>query len=189
MSTLLYKIDIFQKEWFADSTYCWKGYPYHYLSSGIFWYYQIEMSFYWSLLFSQFFDIKRKGAKCAKYAGFQKICDAGFAIMGIVWFVTRLVIYPLKVLKTSWFECKSIVGIYPSLYVFNAMLLVLLILHVYWFKLIVIVAYRAICKSDEVSQYPTNNNPQYTLTSRYDVVGQLGEIESNKPSYLFQHLN
>ncbi|CAG2201557.1 CERS5_6 [Mytilus edulis] len=183
---------LWDKEWFADSTYCWKGYPYHYLSSGIYWYYQIEMSFYWSLLFSQFFDIQRKDfwemffhhlatiflltfswslnfirvgtlvlvihdavdfwleiAKCAKYAGFQKLCDAGFAIMGIVWFVTRLVIYPFKVLKTSWFECKEIVGIYPSLYVFNAMLLVLLILHVYWFKLIVIVAHRAIFKSHE----------------------------------------
>ncbi|CAC5422547.1 CERS5_6 [Mytilus coruscus] len=179
----------------------WKGYPYHDFWEMFFHHLAtiFLLTFSWSLNFTRVgtlvlvihdaVDFWLEGAKCAKYAGFQKICDAGFAIMGIVWFVTRLVIYPLKVLKTSWFECKSIVGIYPSLYVFNAMLLVLLILHVYWFKLIVIVAYRAICKSDEVSQYPTNNNPQYTLTSRYDVVGQLGEIESNKPSYLFQHLN
>ena len=88
-------------------------------------------------------------AKLMKYIGLQKVCDVCFAIFGVVWFITRLVIYPTKVLKTTWFECRAVVGGYPSLFFFNGMLLILLVLHVYWFKLIVIVAYSAIFKNGE----------------------------------------
>ncbi|XP_048220655.1 ceramide synthase 5 [Perognathus longimembris pacificus] len=46
--------------WFWDTRQCWYGYPFQPLSKGLFYYYIVELAFYWSLMFSQFIDIKRK---------------------------------------------------------------------------------------------------------------------------------
>ncbi|XP_012660932.1 ceramide synthase 5 [Otolemur garnettii] len=46
--------------WFWDIRQCWQGYPFQPLSSGLYCYYIMELAFYWSLMFSQFTDIKRK---------------------------------------------------------------------------------------------------------------------------------
>ncbi|KAK3108881.1 hypothetical protein FSP39_017849 [Pinctada imbricata] len=192
-SIFIYGVTVlWDKPWFADSINCWIGYPKHTLSSGIFWYYMIEISFYWSLMFSQFMDVKRKdfwemfahhcatimlltfswsgnfvrvgtlvlcihdavdywmeAAKMAKYIKAQKLCDALFAVFGIVWFITRLVLYPTKVMWSTYFECKSVVGPFPSLYIFNGLLVILLILHAYWFSLIATVAYTVLTKQGE----------------------------------------
>lgn len=183
---------LWDKPWFAESIQCWVGYPQHDLSPGVFWYYMIEISFYWSLMFSQFMDVKRKdfwemfthhcaticlltfswcgnfvrvgtlvlcihdavdywleAAKMAKYIKAQRLCDVLFAIFGIVWFITRLVLYPTKVMWSTYFECKQIVGPFPSCYFLNCVLVVLLILHAYWFSLIVTVAYTVLSKQGE----------------------------------------
>ena len=39
---------------------CWYNYPYHYVDSDVWWWYMGELSFYWGLLITQFFDVKRK---------------------------------------------------------------------------------------------------------------------------------
>ncbi|KAJ8314135.1 hypothetical protein KUTeg_008696 [Tegillarca granosa] len=139
---------VLMKPWLWDSTQCWVGYPHHHVPPEIFWYYMIEMGFYWSLMFSQFVDVKRKdfwemfahhcatlflmffswsgnfvrvgtlvlvvhdavdywmeAAKMAKYCDAQKLCSVLFAIFGVVWFITRLVIYPLK---GCWFSLLTI---------------------------------------------------------------------------------
>lgn len=50
-----------KKPWFWQTTEIWLGYPQlHYIDSEVWWYYMIELSFYWSLFFSQFADAKRK---------------------------------------------------------------------------------------------------------------------------------
>ena len=46
--------------WFWDTRQCWHSYPYQPLTSGLYYYYIMELAFYWSLMFSQFTDIKRK---------------------------------------------------------------------------------------------------------------------------------
>lgn len=51
---------LWDKPWLWDIKYCYYNYPYHPVTSDIWWYYMISMSFYWALSFSQFFDVKRK---------------------------------------------------------------------------------------------------------------------------------
>ncbi|XP_055357925.1 ceramide synthase 6-like [Paramacrobiotus metropolitanus] len=51
---------LWDKPWFWDSSYFWMGYPFQEVNSDIWWYYMVELGFYWSLLISQFFDVKRK---------------------------------------------------------------------------------------------------------------------------------
>ncbi|CAF1318972.1 unnamed protein product [Adineta steineri] len=187
LSIFIYGLIILQdKSWLSDTRNCWLDYPNHPLTSDIFGYYMIELAFYWSLLFSQFIDVKRKdfwqmflhhiatiallsfsyivnfvrigslvvvihdcvdywleGAKMAKYAKAQKICDTCFGIFALMWFITRLCYFPYKVLYTTTFEELNILGLFPAYYVFNGLLILLQILHYYWFYLICQVAITA----------------------------------------------
>ena len=51
---------LWSKPWLWDIRYCWYHYPRHHVDSAVWWYYMTELSFYWSLCISQFFDVKRK---------------------------------------------------------------------------------------------------------------------------------
>ncbi|KAF0036151.1 ceramide synthase 5-like [Scophthalmus maximus] len=46
--------------WMWDTRHCWYNYPFQPLSPGQYNHYVAELAFYWSLMFSQFTDIKRK---------------------------------------------------------------------------------------------------------------------------------
>ncbi|KAK2851560.1 hypothetical protein Q5P01_007836 [Channa striata] len=46
--------------WMWDTRLCWDNYPFQPLIPGQYNYYVVELAFYWSLMFSQFTDIKRK---------------------------------------------------------------------------------------------------------------------------------
>ncbi|XP_078183582.1 ceramide synthase 6 isoform X6 [Callithrix jacchus] len=46
--------------WLWNTRHCWYNYPYQPLTTDLHYYYILELSFYWSLMFSQFTDIKRK---------------------------------------------------------------------------------------------------------------------------------
>lgn len=51
---------LWDKPWLWDINHCYYGYPYHPVTSDVWWYYMISMAFYWALSFSQFVDVKRK---------------------------------------------------------------------------------------------------------------------------------
>ncbi|XP_028812584.1 ceramide synthase 2 isoform X2 [Denticeps clupeoides] len=53
-------VALHDKEWFYDTWEVWVGYPKQSMLNSQYWYYVLEMSFYWSLLFSITFDVKRK---------------------------------------------------------------------------------------------------------------------------------
>ncbi|XP_033030816.1 ceramide synthase 2 [Lacerta agilis] len=54
---------IADKPWFYNLRLVWEGYPTQNLLPSQYWYYMIELSFYWSLLFSIASDVKRKDFK------------------------------------------------------------------------------------------------------------------------------
>ncbi|XP_060620015.2 ceramide synthase 5 [Anolis sagrei] len=51
---------LWMSPWFWDTRQCWYNYPFQPITSGLYYYYITELAFYWSLMFSQFTDIKRK---------------------------------------------------------------------------------------------------------------------------------
>lgn len=60
-SAFLYGIwALHDKPWTYDSAFCFINYPHHSISNEVWWYYNFELGFYISLIFSQFFDVKRK---------------------------------------------------------------------------------------------------------------------------------
>jgi len=46
--------------WMWNTGHCWYKYPFHKIDNSVWWYYMVETGFYWSLLFTQFVDVKRK---------------------------------------------------------------------------------------------------------------------------------
>ncbi|KAH8396364.1 hypothetical protein KR222_009295, partial [Zaprionus bogoriensis] len=76
-------------------------------------------------------DIFLEAAKLTKYANYQKVCDAIFAIFTVVWIVTRLGFYP-RIIYSSSVEAPRILPMFPAYYIFNSLLLMLLVLHVIW---------------------------------------------------------
>ncbi|XP_035273714.1 ceramide synthase 2 [Anguilla anguilla] len=56
-------IALYDKPWLYDTREVWTGFPKQSMLHSQYWYYIVEMSFYWSLLFSVAFDIKRKDFK------------------------------------------------------------------------------------------------------------------------------
>uniref|UniRef100_A0A8K9UW60 Ceramide synthase 5 n=1 Tax=Oncorhynchus mykiss TaxID=8022 RepID=A0A8K9UW60_ONCMY len=175
--------------WMWDTHHCWYNYPYQVLTPGLYHYYVTELGFYWSLMFSQFTDIKRKdfpimfihhlatvslisfsyannmlrvgslvmcvhdasdflleAAKLTNYAKYQRLCDFLFVLFAVVFFITRLVLYPLWILNTTLFESWEMIGPYPSWWLFNSLLLVLQVLHVIWSYLIAGIAYKALVR-------------------------------------------
>nr|XP_056715533.1 ceramide synthase 5 isoform X1 [Euleptes europaea] len=51
---------LWSSPWFWDTRQCWHNYPFQPLTSGLYYYYIIQLAFYWSLMFSQFTDVRRK---------------------------------------------------------------------------------------------------------------------------------
>lgn len=50
---------MWNEPWLSDVKQCWTDYPFHHLTTPLWWYYILETAFYWSLIFSSVFDIKR----------------------------------------------------------------------------------------------------------------------------------
>ncbi|XP_023931178.1 ceramide synthase 6 [Lingula anatina] len=218
LSAFVYGITIlWDKPWFWEIRNCWIGYPDQHVSDDVFWYYMLELAFYWSLSASHFVDIKRKdfwetflhhivtiflismswsgnyvrigtlmlavhnaadvwldAAKMAKYAGRQKLCDFLFVGFALVWLITRLIIFPTRIIHTFLFESTVIMGWYPSMQVFIAAVVVLQLLHFYWSYLISRVIYNSLAlgkvEKDERSESEEQSSEEP------DVLGGAGDV-------------
>lgn len=54
---------LWDKPWFWETKNCWIGWPKQHVSQGAYWFYMIELGFYWSLTFTLLSDHKRKDFK------------------------------------------------------------------------------------------------------------------------------
>jgi len=187
---------LIKKPWFWDTKHCWYGWPKQEVTPELYWYYMVELGFYWSLIISVLIDNKRKdfaemivhhiatialmmfswsinmvrigtlvlcvhdavdywmeGAKMANYMKYGKLCDALFVIFTIVWFFTRILIFPLRILRTSYFESSDIIGYYPAHSLLILLLLILQVLHFFWFYLILRMVYLYVIKGQVINTF------------------------------------
>ncbi|XP_035542728.1 LAG1 longevity assurance homolog 2-like [Juglans regia] len=90
-------------------------------------------------------DIFMEAAEVFKYSEKELAASVFFGFFAVSWLILRLVFFPLWVIKASRFALRvidfnspDVALAYPTLlyYVFNTMLLMLLVFHIYWWVLI-----------------------------------------------------
>uniref|UniRef100_A0A8C2P485 sphingosine N-acyltransferase n=1 Tax=Capra hircus TaxID=9925 RepID=A0A8C2P485_CAPHI len=95
---------LYHESWLWTPVTCWENYPHQPLKPGLYHWYLLELSFYISLLMTLPFDTKRKASKLFNYTHWRRLCDTLFIIFSLVFFYTRLVLFPTRILYTTYFE-------------------------------------------------------------------------------------
>ncbi|KAF3329059.1 ASC1-like protein 3 [Carex littledalei] len=86
-------------------------------------------------------DIFMEAAKLFKYSEKDIAASVCFGLFAISWLLLRLIYFPFWIIRTSSYKCvESLKDLekFPTMfyYIFNTMLLTLLVFHMYWWKLI-----------------------------------------------------
>ncbi|KAG7524335.1 hypothetical protein JOB18_010580 [Solea senegalensis] len=82
-------------------------------------------------------DILLESAKMFNYGtGWRKTCDILFVVFTVVFLVTRLVIFPSKIIHTTLVLSMEVFEPFVGYYFFNILLMVLQALHIFWAILI-----------------------------------------------------
>lgn len=92
-------------------------------------------------------DVFMEGAKLCNYFGHEGASTAVFVAFMASWAVTRLGVFPWVVVRSTLRGSWALVGqeyTVTAYVMFNALLLVLCVLHCYWFTLILKIAYRSV---------------------------------------------
>uniref|UniRef100_A0A671TBV8 Ceramide synthase 4a n=1 Tax=Sinocyclocheilus anshuiensis TaxID=1608454 RepID=A0A671TBV8_9TELE len=82
------------------------------------------------------FLLDSQSAKMFNYAGWRKTCDALFVIFAAVFLLTRLMVFPCRIVYTAVVDSLDVFPPYPGYYFLNGLLLVLQALHIFWAWLI-----------------------------------------------------
>ncbi|TRY55228.1 hypothetical protein DNTS_032689 [Danionella cerebrum] len=205
---------LIKASWFWDQRECWSGFPLQPLQEEHYWYYMLELGFYWSLLLRVSVDVKRKeqivhhfatifllgfsycanyirigvlvmllhdasdvlleSAKMLHYAGWKKVCDSLFVVFAAVFLLTRLIVFPSKIIYTTLILSMEVFEPFVGYYFFNALLLVLQTLHLYWAALILRMLYKFLFlgKLDKDERSDIDTEPEEEEDEEQDVANQ-----------------
>lgn len=97
-------------------------------------------------------DVLLELAKLFRYVNLQTMGLISFALFAIVWLLARLIYFPFVLIRSVIFEGCALVstnlGCCPYYFPFILLLLALLILHIYWFYLILKIIVKALRESE-----------------------------------------
>ncbi|XP_062316649.1 ceramide synthase 2 [Osmerus eperlanus] len=204
-------LSLYDKPWFYDLREVWAGFPKQSMLTSQYRYYMVEIGFYFSLLLSLTFDVKRKDfreqvihhiatltllafswssnyirvgtvvmvlhdssdwllevGKMFNYAKWEWTCNIVFVLFTTVFMVTRLIILPFWVIHCTWVYPLELYPPFFGYYFFNAMLLLLQMLHLYWAALIVHMFYKLLTNSFNGDDRSDQEEEDSTDTSEKD---------------------
>ncbi|KAJ1885689.1 Sphingosine N-acyltransferase lag1 [Kickxella alabastrina] len=105
-----------------------------------------------------FSDIFLSGTKCIRYMGFKKLTNVSFVVFILSWVYTRHYLY-MKIMYSVYFESQAQLNDHmwepenlcfynrPIIYGFTFLLALLQMMIIYWFVLVLRIAYRSVCYS------------------------------------------
>ncbi|CAB1317717.1 unnamed protein product [Coregonus sp. 'balchen'] len=146
---------LIDRSWFWDQRECWRGYPQQDFKEQVI--HHIATIFllgfsYCSnyvrigtlvMLLHDSSDFLLESAKMFNYGtGWRKTCDTLFVIFAAVFLVTRLVVFPSKIIHTTLVLSMEVFEPFTGYNFFNVLLMVLQALHVFWAVLILRMAYK-----------------------------------------------
>ncbi|KAF5448150.1 hypothetical protein F2P56_028708 [Juglans regia] len=102
-------------------------------------------------------DIFMEAAKVFKYSEKELAASVFFGFFAISWLILRLIYFPIWVIRASSYDLCEFLKLseaYPTLmyYVFNTMLLSLLVFHIYWWVLICSMIWRQLKNRGKVGE-------------------------------------
>ncbi|KAL5217494.1 hypothetical protein ABZP36_018178 [Zizania latifolia] len=102
-------------------------------------------------------DVFLETAKLCKYTEKELGASLFFGLFALSWLVLRLIYFPFWIIKTSSYQ--SIISLrklekFPTTfyYIFNTMLLTLLVFHMYWWKLICLMIMKQLSNKGQVGE-------------------------------------
>ncbi|RUS87933.1 hypothetical protein EGW08_004288 [Elysia chlorotica] len=111
-------------------------------------------------------------AKVAKYLKFDRICNALFLVFMIVWVLTRMMLFPFRIIRSTMFEASAEmdpnVGWLTMYSVYNLLLCTLQVLHIIWFYYICLIAVDAF--KGQVKQDSRSSLESESLSGGEDLV-------------------
>ncbi|KAL1464211.1 hypothetical protein WDU94_003879 [Cyamophila willieti] len=79
----------------------------------------------------------------AKYSKFDKTCEILFLVFTFLWLLTRNYIFPFWIIRSTSMDAPKIANtMFPAYYLFNGLLIILFILHLFWTRLIIKIAFQ-----------------------------------------------
>lgn len=96
------------------------------------------------MLVHDFADIPLEAAKMAKYVKSQKMADLLFVVFTLSWVVSRLGLYPYRVIYSTMYQAVFVIEMFAAYYIFNSLLIALQILHIVWTIFIVKIVIQAL---------------------------------------------
>lgn len=92
-------------------------------------------------------DVVMEVAKCLNYADAHTAANATFGLFVAAWAGLRLYAFPAYLIRSTLFDSVRVLGYTPPHHgLLNTLLCVLYCFHIYWFGLILRVAYMAVVK-------------------------------------------
>uniref|UniRef100_F6SFF2 Ceramide synthase 4 n=1 Tax=Callithrix jacchus TaxID=9483 RepID=F6SFF2_CALJA len=108
-------------------------------------------------------DYLLEACKMVNYTQYRRVCDALFLIFSLVFFYTRLVLFPTQILYTTYYDSVSNSGPFFGYYFLNMLLMLLQLLHVFWACLILRMLYSFMKKGQVWLDLPTVPSPSPKL--------------------------
>ncbi|KAF7655362.1 hypothetical protein LDENG_00057270 [Lucifuga dentata] len=113
-------------------------------------------------------DFLLESAKMFHYASWRRTCDSLFVVFSLVFLITRLVVFPGRVVHTTLVVSLDFFQPFLGYYFFNALLLVLQALHIFWAYLILRMVYKFVFlgkverdeRSDEESEVDDDDDDE-----------------------------
>lgn len=96
------------------------------------------------LVVHDFADVPLEFGRMARYATWLRLANVTFAIFTVCWIVSRVGLYPYRVVYSVVFEAPRIVGMAPVYYIFSFLLITLQLMHIVWTWMILRAAVQAV---------------------------------------------
>jgi len=106
------------------------------------------------LLLHDINDVFLESGKLFVYSGYQKLADIAFGCLIVCWFITRIILYPIKIINSSFmygYKLAEMGDLFHVYYFINFLLFALQGLNIMWFSMMIRLLCNVILKKGKIT--------------------------------------